>query len=239
MNPGKLDLGPSTGVDRAASGPLAECVDVSRSYVRGGVEVAAVRGVSCAVGAVMRVALTGPSGSGKSTLLHLLAGLDRPTAGVVAWPGLGGTPQGRPGVVGVVFQGPSLIPALDVQENVTLPLLLAGVAEDAAVGRARAALDRIGIGGLARKLPEEISGGQAQRVAVARVLASGPRLILADEPTGQLDHDTGVAVVSVLLEIAHELGAALVVSTHDPAVAARLPQQWRMDDGLLTTGTLS
>ncbi len=239
MNAGQIDFEQTSGADLVAAGALVACVAVDRCYVRGGVEVAAVRAVSCAVEPGMGVALTGPSGSGKSTLLHLLAGLDQPTAGVVAWPGLGGTPQGHPGVVGVVFQGPSLIEALDVLENVALPLLLAGVGQKAAVERASAALDRVRIGGLGPKLPEEISGGQAQRVAVARVLAGGPRLILADEPTGQLDHDTGMAVVSVLLEVAEELGAAVVVSTHDPAVAARLPQQWCMDDGRLTAGGLS
>jgi len=236
VNAGQIDLGPVPGSAGAPSGAVAECVDVDRCYVRGGVEVGAVRGVSCAVEPGLLVALTGPSGSGKTTLLHLLAGLDRPTGGVVAWPGLGGTPEGRPGVVGVVFQGPSLIPTLDVLENVTLPLLLAGVSELTAIGQASAALDRVRVGGLAGKLPEEISGGQAQRVAIARVLASRPRLILADEPTGQLDRDTGVAVVSVLLEVAAELGAALVVSTHDPAVACRMEREWRMDDGLLTAG---
>ncbi|HEY6423266.1 MAG TPA: ABC transporter ATP-binding protein, partial [Pseudonocardiaceae bacterium] len=187
----------STGIELAAvqTGPLVECIEVSRTFTRG-VEVAGVRTVSCTVETEMRVALTGPSGSGKSTLLHLLAGLDIPTAGTLRWPGLGRAPAGRPGTVGVVFQGPSLIPVLTVVENVTLPLLLAGIGEDDAVERACAALDRLAIGELACKLPEELSGGQAQRVAVARVLASRPRLILADEPTGQLDQDTGHRVVS-------------------------------------------
>lgn len=222
--------------DRAGPGgdALVECDAVSRTYVRGGVEVVAVRPTSCTVAPGTRVALTGPSGSGKSTLLHLLAGLDAPTGGTVAWPGLGGPPQGRPGVVGMVFQGPSLILALDVLENVTLPLQLAGADETDAVERAYTALARLGLGALARKLPEEISGGQAQRVAIARVLACAPRLILADEPTGQLDHDTGDQVVTVLLETADELGAALIVSTHDERVAPRLSARWRMDDGLLT-----
>jgi putative ABC transport system ATP-binding protein len=182
----------------------------------------------------MWIALTGPSGSGKSTLLHLLGGLEAPTSGAVRWPALGGTPRERPGTVGVVFQGPSLIPALDVVENTALPLLLAGTGEDEAVGSACAALDRLRIGDLAHRLPDELSGGQAQRVAVARVLASRPRLILADEPTGRLDRDTGDRVVSVLLETAAELGAALVVSTHDLRVARRLARSWRMDDGRLT-----
>ena len=161
----------------------------------------------------------GPSGSGKSTLLHLLAGLDRPTADG-RWPA-SGRPAVRPGL-GVVFQGPSLVPALDVVENVALPLLLAGVDEPEAVERAAAALDRLELGGLAGALPEELSGGQAQRVAVARVLAGRPGPVLADEPTGQLDRDERDQVVDVLLAAADELGAALVVSTHDEAVAARL-----------------
>jgi ABC-type lipoprotein export system ATPase subunit len=215
------------------AGALVVCDAVSRIFRRGGVEVPAVRAASCRVESGMRVALTGPSGSGKSTLLHLLAGLDTPTGGHLSWPGLGGLPRERPGTVGMVFQGPSLIPALDVVENVALPLLLAGLGETEAVERACAALDRLRIGELGARLPHEISGGQAQRVAVARVLASRPRMILADEPTGQLDHDTGDRVVSVLLETADELGAALVVSTHDAQVARRLSRCWRMDDGRL------
>lgn len=216
-------------------GALAVCEAVSRVFHRGEVEVAAVRAASCQVEPGMQVAVTGPSGSGKSTLLHLLAGLDVPTDGAVTWPGLGGTPRERPGVVGVVFQGPSLIPALDAEENVAFPLLLNGLGEREALGRARAALARVRIGELGRRLPEELSGGQAQRVAVARVLVSCPRLILADEPTGQLDHHTGDRVMSVLLDAARDLGAALVVSTHDPRIARRLSSRWRMIDGRLTT----
>lgn len=229
----RLDAEAVTSPER--TGAVVECDAVSRTFLRGGVAVVAVRAASCTVQPGMRIALTGSSGSGKSTLLHLLAGLETPTAGTVGWPGLGGSPAGRAGTVGVVFQGPSLVPALDVVENIALPLLLAGLGEDEAVERAGAALGRLGIGELGRKLPDEISGGQAQRVAVARVLASRPRLILADEPTGQLDHDTGARVVSVLLDTAQELGAALVVSTHDPQVAQRLPHRWRMDNGRLTT----
>lgn len=212
---------------------LVVCDAVSRTFSRGGLQVPAVRSTTCVITPGMRVALTGPSASGKSSLLHLLAGLERPTSGTVSWPGLGGAPQGRPGLVGVVFQGPSLVPALDVVENVALPLLLAGIDEAEAVERACAALDRLELGGLARKLPEEISGGQAQRVAIARVLATSPALILADEPTGQLDHATGDRVMAVLLQTAEELGAALVVSTHDEHVARRLPHRWQMNDGRL------
>jgi putative ABC transport system ATP-binding protein len=210
-----------------------KCISVSRMFGSGLGAVAAVQEVTVTVRAGMRIALTGPSGSGKSTLLHLMAGLEAPTRGSVRWPGLGGCPLDRPGVLGMVFQGPSLIHALSVVENVALSLVLAGADQDQAQQRALGALERLGIRDLAGMLPEELSGGQAQRVAVARVLACRPSLILADEPTGQLDREAGERVVSVLLAAAEELGAALVVATHDPAVARRLNQQWWMVDGRL------
>ena len=109
---------------------LAHCTDLTRTYGSGAGEVRALRGVSCTLRPGMQVALTGPSGSGKSTLLHLLAGLDTPTGGTIAWPGLDGSPEGRPGLIGMVFQGPSLLPPLDVTENIALPLLLAGNAQN-------------------------------------------------------------------------------------------------------------
>jgi ABC-type lipoprotein export system ATPase subunit len=206
---------------------------LARTFGRGTAAVVAVHGADGEVLAGARLALTGPSGSGKSTLLHLLAGLDEPTAGTIAWPALGARHELRPGPVAVIFQGPSLLPPLDVAENVALPLLLAGSDAAEATDAAHTALDRLGLAGLASRLPEELSGGQLQRVAVARALAGRPRLILADEPTGQLDHDTGAAVVDALLEAADTLGAALVVATHDPLVANRFDSQWSMSDGRL------
>ena len=214
---------------------LVECIDACLTLGRGRTAVVAVTDANCQVRRGDRVALTGPSGSGKSSLLHLLAGFETPTAGLVTWPTWRLPPVGRPGAVGVVFQGESLLPALDVQENVALPLLLAGVAEAGAKLRAAAALATVGVGGLARKLPAELSGGQAQRVAIARVVASGPALILADEPTGQLDRAAGDRVVSVLLDTADEIDAALIVATHDETVARRLDRRWRMVDGRLHT----
>jgi ABC-type lipoprotein export system ATPase subunit len=212
---------------------LAHCTGLTRTYGSGAAEVRALRGVSCTLRPGAQVALTGPSGSGKSTLLHLLAGLDTPTGGTIDWPGLDGSPEGRPGLIGMVFQGPSLLPPLDVTENVTLPLLLAGLAETQARERARAALHDVGLDELAARLPEELSGGQAQRVAVARALAVRPRVILADEPTGQLDSAHAAQVVGLLLDAATMLGAALVLSTHDLTIAGRLPERWRMADGLM------
>ena len=176
----------------------------------------------------------GPSGSGKSTLLQLIAGLDTPTAGSVTWPALGPRTSLRPGPVALVLQGPSLLPPLDVIENVALPLVLGGVDTEQANERARIALNRLDLTALANKLPEELSGGQAQRVAIARALAQQPRLLLADEPTGQLDHTTATGVIDVLLEAATQTGAALVISTHDPAVGERLPRCWTVDDGQLS-----
>lgn len=210
---------------------LVRCRGVARTFGDGLGAVVALHDITCEILAAQQVAFTGPSGSGKSTLLHLLAGLDQPTAGTVSWPALGDRDALRPGPVGVVFQGPSLIPPLDVLENVALPLLLGGASEADAIAAATAALDRLQLAALASKLPEELSGGQAQRVAVARVLAGRPRLILADEPTGQLDHAAAAVIVDALIQSATDLGAALVLTTHDPLVAARFTSGWVMADG--------
>lgn len=211
----------------------------ARTYGSGPTALVALHDANGSVRPGEQIAIMGPSGSGKTTLLHLLAGLDAPTAGVVIWPAIGPRDTLRPGPVGVVFQAPSLLPPLDVVENVTLPLLLAGVDPAAARRAAAAVLEMLELTPLANKLPEEISGGQAQRVAIARVLASRPRLILADEPTGQLDQATGAHVIDALIEAATISGAGLVVNTHDPAVAERFPQRWTMTDGRLHTGVLA
>lgn len=213
--------------------PLARCTAVSHTYGSGATATVALHDTSCTILPGDLVALTGPSGSGKTTLLYLLAGLDTPTGGSVSWPSLGTADALRPGPVAMVFQGPSLLPPLTVIENVALPMILAGDTEAKARTASEAALAQLGIDDLADKLPEEISGGQAQRVAVARVLVTRPRLVLADEPTGQLDHETGLMTVNALIDAARDTGAALVVSTHDPEIAALLPVQWRMSDGRL------
>jgi putative ABC transport system ATP-binding protein len=202
---------------------LARCDGVARTFGSGATATVALQATDCEVRSGDRIALVGPSGSGKSTLVHLLAGLDTPTLGTV---------HRDADPVGIVFQGPSLLDPLTVVENVALPLLLAD--EPDSTSRALAALERLGLLELADKLPEEISGGQSQRVAVARALAREPRLILADEPTGQLDHASAARVVDVLLAAADHAGAALVVCTHDPAVAARFSTRWTMASGRLT-----
>jgi ABC-type lipoprotein export system ATPase subunit len=217
---------------------LVACDDASRTFGTGASAVVAVHGTSCAVDGGARIAIAGPSGSGKSTLLHLMAGLERPTRGEVTWPGLPNEPDPRARAIGVVFQSPSLLPTLDVAENTGLPLIIAGVSPAECRRRVTEALELVGVAGLATKLPEEISGGQAQRVAVARVLAQRPRLILADEPTGQLDHAAGQRLLDALLDANDHLGSALVVTTHDKAVAERLDIHWSMHEGrLLTTVT--
>ena len=208
--------------------------DVARTFGKGLSAVVAVHGVTCDVRAGEQVALTGPSGSGKTTLLHLFAGLDTPTTGIVDWPALGGINDLRPGPIAVVFQAPSLLPPLDVLENVALPLLLQGIDRGASRSGAMVALQRLGLELLAGKLPEELSGGQAQRVAVARALAGHPRLILADEPTGQLDHVNGALVVDALIDAAAAIGAALIVNTHDTTIADRFDIRWSMTAGRLS-----
>jgi ABC-type lipoprotein export system ATPase subunit len=217
-----------------SSDVIVRARDVARTFGNGPVAIVAVHDVSCDVYAGQQIALTGPSGSGKTTLLHLFAGLDSPTTGIVEWPALGGITDLRPGPVAVVFQAQSLLPPLDVVENVALPLLLQGTNRASARSLAMAALERLGLANLAAKLPEELSGGQAQRVAIARVLAGQPRLILADEPTGQLDHTNGALVIDALISAATELGAALIINTHDHTVADRLPLRWSMTGGRLT-----
>jgi ABC-type lipoprotein export system ATPase subunit len=212
--------------------PLVSAHEVSRTFGKGTAAVVAVHGATCAIYPGQQIVLVGPSGSGKSTLLHLLGGIDTPTAGDVEWPGLGGpATTRRAGTVGFVFQGPSLLPDLDVVENVALPLVLAGQPDRDALARAHAVLTDLGLDDLANSLPEEISGGQAQRVAVARALIGDPQVILADEPTGQLDHASAGIVIGLLTARALALGAGLIVSTHDPLIADRLDIRWDMIDG--------
>lgn len=191
--------------------------------------------VDCEIVSGARIALVGPSGSGKSTLLHILGGLDKPTAGTVEWPGLGSFEELRPRHIGFVFQTPSLFPALTAVQNVELPLILGGkVPTDNAT--AISLLDAFGLAEVADKLPEELSGGQAQRVAMARALVIGPKLILADEPTGQLDSVTAQLFFDVLLKRLEATDVALVIATHDEAVAARMATRWTMDHGRLVCG---
>lgn len=218
------------------SDPLVEGVDVSRSFNLGGVAFEALKPASFTVRAGDRIAIIGPSGSGKSTLMQLIADLDTPTSGQLLWPALGASGQLRPRHIGVVFQSPSLIPTLSAVENVEVPMRLLG-GDNASRDIALKALACVGLADIADKLPDQLSGGQAQRVGLARAMALRPQLILADEPTGQLDEATAQKALDALLYSVSSGDAALVVTTHDPAVASRLKTIWRMDFGLLTIPT--
>ncbi len=218
---------------------LVRAEAIERVHGNGRDAVAAVVDASFTISARERIAIVGPSGSGKSTLLHLIAGLDIPTSGSITWPALGRREQLRPGPVALAFQGPSLLPPLSVVENVALPVLLAGGDEGEAMEIARQMLERFELAEIADKLPEEISGGQSQRAGVARALAGSPRLVLADEPTGQQDRETGMHVLDTLLELISVSGATLVVATHDLAVADLLPIRWTVAGGRLVTEVAS
>lgn len=212
---------------------LVDALDVERSYRRGRTSVQALRSATCRVSPGQRIALVGASGSGKSTLLHLMAGVDEPSRGRLRWPALGSRDELRPSRVALVFQVMSLLPSLTAAENVELPLLLGGETA-AAHDRARTALARLGLDGIADKLPEELSGGQAQRVAVARALAYRPRLVLADEPTGQLDHPTAQHLLDIWLDALEGSDTSLIIATHDLDVAARMDTIWTIERGVLS-----
>jgi putative ABC transport system ATP-binding protein len=182
------------------------------------------------------VAITGPSGSGKSTLLGLLAGLDRPTGGTITVAGtdLDGLDEDRLArfrlrTIGYVFQSFHLIPTLTAAENVAVPLELDGVAD--AFVRARALLDAVGVGARSDHYPVQLSGGEQQRVALARAVALSPPLLLADEPTGNLDGATGAAIIELLLRLRRDAGSTLVMVTHDPALACHADRTIALRDG--------
>ena len=204
-----------------------------RTYRRGEHTIVALGSATCHILPRDRIALVGRSGSGKSTLLHLLAGIELPTSGTITWPALGAREILRPTRIGIVFQVPSLLAPLTVVENVELPLLLAQADTQDARQAALETLDQMQLTALAEKLPEELSGGQAQRVAVARSLVASPRLIVADEPTGQLDHPTARHLFDVLLASLEGTDMALVVATHDKTIAERMQTIWQIHSGIL------
>ena len=213
---------------------------VSKRFHRGTEEVVALDEVDLTVDAGEFVALIGPSGSGKSTLLHLAGGLDQPDGGRIllgdrdlATLSIGDRAKLRRREIGFVFQFFHLIPTLTVRENVELPLLLDGAKSN---GRTSDLLDRVGLGHRASHLPGELSGGELQRAAIARALVAGPQIILADEPTGNLDSATSEAVLALLAEQVKDSGAALVMVTHDRDVAARAPRAHTLRDGKLRDG---
>jgi putative ABC transport system ATP-binding protein len=221
------------------SRPIIDLTDAYRTYDLGRVQVHALAGASIRVDEGEFVAIIGPSGSGKSTLMNILGCLDRPTSGTYI---LDGTPVEeldddglalvRSRMIGFVFQSYNLLPRTSALENVATPLLYQGVPKKERLARAQAALERMGLGDRLDHEPSELSGGQQQRVAIARALVTEPRLILADEPTGNLDSHTGEEV----LELFHQLndaGVTIVLITHDSDVAVRATRQIHVLDGMV------
>ncbi len=212
---------------------------VTKTYPMPGGPVHALRGVTLTVAQGTFLSVAGPSGCGKSTLLHLLGGVDRPTTGRVALLGqatdrLSDAARARLRLlhVGFIFQRFFLLPMLSAEENVELPMMEAGVAGDARRERARTLLARVGLDGRARHRPGQLSGGEMQRVAIARALANRPNLLLADEPTGELDEATGREIGTLLQDLSRD-GVAVVLVTHNSELAALADRRVRMRDGAL------
>ena len=217
---------------------MLEVHNLHKRYRRGDAEVAALAGVSLSLEAGAFATLVGPSGCGKSTLLHLCGAMDRPTAGEVRLEGrpLAGLDDDaltrlRRARVGFVFQFFNLLPTLTVLENIALPLLLAGQDPREVAPRVRTWAERVGITHRLDHLPAQLSGGEAQRTAIARAIVHEPALLLADEPTGNLDSENGARILDLLREVNLRSGATVLVATHDPAVGAAADRVLEMRDG--------
>jgi putative ABC transport system ATP-binding protein len=233
------DAPAADGVIRNAPLPVIDLMEVTKTYSTGSVEVTAVRGITLRIEEGEYVAIMGPSGSGKSTLMHIIGCLDVLTTGSYRLTGADVAAMDqielaeiRNGRIGFVFQQFNLLPSLPAWRNVELPLIYAGVRRDQRKKRALAALDRVGLADRVHHRPGELSGGQQQRVAVARALVTDPALILADEPTGNLD-STATADVLALLDELHEQGRTIVLITHEQEVADRARRIVRVRDGRL------
>jgi len=219
---------------------VLQTVALTREYPMGRDRVSALGGVDIAVTRGEFVAIMGPSGCGKSTLLNLLGGLDQPTAGRVLVEGqdLAGLDEEalaalRREKLGFIFQRHDLFPVLTAGENVEFPLLLHGLPPEPRHARAAELLALVGLADKAGHLPDELSGGQQQRVGIARALANAPRILLADEPTGNLDSATAAEVLTALIQLAQQDDLTLVIVTHDPETAARADRIIQMQDGHL------
>jgi putative ABC transport system ATP-binding protein len=224
--------------------PAVEAVDVTRVYQLEGLEVVALRGVTLRVQPGEFIAVVGPSGSGKSTLMHLLGCLDQPSSGVLR---IGGADVSelapndlaelRNRTIGFVFQSFQLLPRTSATDNVALPLVYRGVRRPERVERAVTALESVGLAHRLGHRPAQLSGGEQQRVAIARALVGDPQVLLADEPTGNLDTASGAEVMGILQRLNEERGVAVVLVTHDHDIAARAGRQVYVRDGLIERDT--
>jgi lipoprotein-releasing system ATP-binding protein len=224
----------------AAAPPVLEARDVHRSFSQGPETLEVLRGVNLSVAAAERIAILGVSGSGKTTFLQIIGGLDRPTSGSVRVDGqdiheLGEAQRGvlRNRTLGFVYQFHHLLPEFSALENVAMPLLVRRLPSAQAQERARAILLRVGLGERLDHRPHQLSGGERQRAAVARALVTQPKLVLADEPTGNLDGANARQVFELMLELNRERGTSLVVVTHDTRIAARMDRALTLEGGVL------
>ncbi|MBY8871222.1 ABC transporter ATP-binding protein [Micromonospora sp. PLK6-60] len=226
----------------AVTDDVVQVEQVNRTFGRGEHAVHAVRDVSLTARRGELVVVRGRSGAGKTTLLNLVGGLDRPDSGQVRVAGrdVSGAPERellelRRGTIGFVFQTFGLVPILSAAENVGVPLRLARVPAAEREERVAVLLELVGLGGQAQQRPYELSGGQQQRVAVARALANEPALLIADEPTGQLDSETGRSIMDLLRAVVHARGMTALVATHDPALIELADRTLTLRDGRLAT----
>jgi putative ABC transport system ATP-binding protein len=220
---------------------ILQAVDLHRTYAIADAPVQALRGVSLSVAAGDFIAVMGPSGCGKSTLLQLCGAMDRADSGRLELQGRDVSTMNdteltrlRRERIGFVFQFFNLLPTLTVLENIAMPLLLARISEPEAFKQARALAERVGISHRLDHMPSQISGGEAQRAAIARAVVHRPALLIADEPTGSLDSTNGALVLNLLKELHRDLGVAILLATHDAEVAAAARRTIRMKDGVIT-----
>lgn len=214
--------------------PILSAADLRKTYLSGDRRIEVLRGVSLSVAASESVSIRGESGSGKSTLLNLLAGLDAPDRGTLQWAGQPVRADRRAVFLGIVFQSFYLIPEIDALANVLMAARMVKPPGAAERARAKELIARVGLAERSTHLPAQLSGGERQRVAVARALMNSPKLLLADEPTGNLDEHTGDAVIDLLLGLCRETSTALILVTHNATHAQKTARHLHMREGLLS-----